>query len=508
MRKINSDELGDKGENRFREWCSDANLTCNKASRDRTGWDFIVEFPAEESDVSLDHRPPSWTCYVQVKTLWDDNDRIAVNLKMAERLAKQPNPSFILVLKVNDDLNFTAAYLLHMSGGNLAKVLKRLREEEKTENRANLTKKTITFMPQEEESIAVTGAAFLERVRSTFGKDIFSHINARQREQTQLGYDEIPFEMTTTFPAMDVDKLLDVFLGVEQEFQIERVELTETRFGITLPVGEPSPAKITIQPKPASCVVTFVDESGRDPAVFQGSVVITPEVVKGRKRMHIRMPTLTLCIDSQNGKASKINLITSFQKQHSPSVWVNTWKAVKILSKGKCRMRVTKKGMPPAELNIETNGFQNILESEHYSLYQETATALVVICEAASLIPEPDFGFAHLGRAARSIFALKAIIDGSELAIDRAANCSDSDWENLSLTGKLIFAHRFEVGEICFAFYITCTPCKIVANNVVRIQCEHSTLRHVETIETGPDAFSSFVERATAREGIETVLTL
>ncbi|MCX4153064.1 MULTISPECIES: hypothetical protein [Paraburkholderia] len=501
MRKINSDELGDKGENRFQELCSDARLTCNKASRDRTGWDFIVELPIDESDVSLDRRPPSWTCYVQLKTIWDDNDAIAVNLKMAERLAKQPNPSFILVLKVDNDLNFTSAYLLHMSGANLAKILKRLRQEDAKGDRQTLTRRKITFLPQKEEAIAVSGSAFLERMRSKLGADVFSDISGRQKEQSELGYEATPYEVTTTFPQMDVDKLLDIFLGVEQQFEIERVEVSETRFGITLPFGEPSSAKITIQPNPVSCVVSFVDESGRAPAMFQGGIISTPEVINGRKRTHVRTPALTVCIDSQKGKVSKLNLKTSFHGQHSPSVWANTWKAVSILRNGKCRMRVVQRGNETAELNIESNGFQNVPDLENCRLYQEAAIALVEICGAASLVPEPEFDFGHVGHAAHSIFALKAIIDGNTPAIKRSATCSDEDWEYLKFIDKLICAHRFEVGEICFAYYITGTLCKALASDAVEIPFEHSTLRHVETIDTSADAFSSFVERARAREG-------
>jgi hypothetical protein len=41
---LNSDELGKKGESRFSEICSDARLTCNPSTHDRTGWDFVVEF--------------------------------------------------------------------------------------------------------------------------------------------------------------------------------------------------------------------------------------------------------------------------------------------------------------------------------------------------------------------------------------------------------------------------------------------------------------------------------
>ena len=39
-RRLSADELGDKGENRFAEICTDAGLIANKQHRDRTGKDF------------------------------------------------------------------------------------------------------------------------------------------------------------------------------------------------------------------------------------------------------------------------------------------------------------------------------------------------------------------------------------------------------------------------------------------------------------------------------------
>jgi len=67
---LTADELGEKGESRFREICADAQLVCNKAARDRTGWDFLVEFPlATTSPLSLDHRRAPLSVHVQVKTI-------------------------------------------------------------------------------------------------------------------------------------------------------------------------------------------------------------------------------------------------------------------------------------------------------------------------------------------------------------------------------------------------------------------------------------------------------
>ena len=64
-RKLNSDQLGKKGEDRFSELCSDAGLVCNKSTYDRTGWDFIVEFLFDsDPKVTLDKRQAPLSCPV------------------------------------------------------------------------------------------------------------------------------------------------------------------------------------------------------------------------------------------------------------------------------------------------------------------------------------------------------------------------------------------------------------------------------------------------------------
>ena len=38
-------DLGDLGELFFNAWCSEVGLVANKSTKDKMGWDFLVEFP-------------------------------------------------------------------------------------------------------------------------------------------------------------------------------------------------------------------------------------------------------------------------------------------------------------------------------------------------------------------------------------------------------------------------------------------------------------------------------
>src|SRR5580704_7974872 len=128
---LNADQLGQKGEHRFREICSDAELICNPSSYDRTGWDFIVEFPFDppEHPSTLDKRRSPISCHVQVKTIWDHTSEVRMRLSSAERLAKEPKPAFVYVLRVNKALEFVDAHLIHILDDNLGGILQRLRKE-------------------------------------------------------------------------------------------------------------------------------------------------------------------------------------------------------------------------------------------------------------------------------------------------------------------------------------------------------------------------------------------
>ncbi len=159
---IDADHLGAKGEARFAELCEDVQLTCNKSNRDKTGWDFIVEYNFTNDGrppAVLETRKPPISSHIQVKTLHEKNDRIQMRLSSAERLAKEPKPAFIVVFKVNDKLEFVDAYLIHLLDDPLATILKRLRKADAQGVKVT-NKLTISMSAQRDGvRIALTGAA-------------------------------------------------------------------------------------------------------------------------------------------------------------------------------------------------------------------------------------------------------------------------------------------------------------------------------------------------------------
>jgi len=93
---MSSDDLGEKGETVFKGWCVDAALICNKSTHDQAGWDFIIDFRHESSNLSLDRRPGPRSSVVQVKAVKRGTKYVKVRVDMAERLAKDVKPCFIV----------------------------------------------------------------------------------------------------------------------------------------------------------------------------------------------------------------------------------------------------------------------------------------------------------------------------------------------------------------------------------------------------------------------------
>lgn len=273
---LNSDELGEKGQARFKEICADAKLVCNQADRDRTGWDFIVEFPFEtrvEALAPLESRKVPLSCHVQVKTLLEKNDSFKMRLSSAERLAKELKPSFVYVFKVNAE-QFTGARLIHIFDERLAKILKRLRKEDVAANLAP-NKKTISMSARRDGiTVEPTGRALREALVRACGADLHAYTKIKAEQLAELGFEERPYELQTTLYPVNMDDLVDVFLGLKKEFPVANLSGAQWRFGIKLPVpGLSGDGAITNEPSPIDeCVIIFRSDIVSRAAVFKGRV--------------------------------------------------------------------------------------------------------------------------------------------------------------------------------------------------------------------------------------------
>ncbi|MBV2157542.1 hypothetical protein EUC41_10100 [Achromobacter denitrificans] len=311
MTRLTADELGEKGESRFRELCADGGLVCNKSERDRVGWDFTVDFGfRDQGNISLDKRLPPVSCQVQVKTIMSKNRTIRVRLNMAERLAKEIKPAFIFVLRVKEDKTFADAYLLHIYGDRLASILKRLRKETAAgTSQDKINRLEIALTVTDSEKINISGESLRMAIEQCCGFNIAQYSADKQEQQRKLGYEGAPFELITNFTASNLTELEEIFLGIRQNVEISAIETFETRFNIKLPLKRFPSAKLTIQAGSSNkCRITF-RAFGIVPTSIDADIYAVPPMVMrhGRDRLRIKGQFFEIDAESQE-KTTQIKM--------------------------------------------------------------------------------------------------------------------------------------------------------------------------------------------------------
>lgn len=491
MAKLKQDNLGAKGESRFSEWCEDEGLICNKALRDRAGWDYIVDFEHDEASIELlDHRKHPPSCVVQVKTIQDTNDSIAVKLNMAERLAKEPKPAFFVVLKVDDKKNFTSAHVIHVMDECLFAILKRLRQEESRANRKSINKKRITFKTTDDNRIDLSGKSLKQAFIKHAGTDLQKYISDKSKQISSLGYEIRSYEGKIVLTASNSDALVDIFMGEMKEVPVDSFEAYETRFGIKLPHIRPAPGKITITPNPSDrCKVKFRNPGHEYPVVLEGEVYHTPLVIDGRKRTVFKCDLLKIAVDHST-EGSSINIAHDTLSEGTIEQW-------KIFHSVRWLVWATE-----TEMEISTSKFGRILslnlmealEREPVNEGQLLRNArdlelLEHLQRLAGADPKKAFSAKDLNSAREGIAMLSALVSEKGLAFE-AHQVPDNFKSLPSVSARVI--NRIAVGDSVFAYFGDATINLALEDATVHVCASSLKLKGAELLGETAEDFERF----------------
>ena len=374
---LNADELGEKGQARFKEICADAKLVCNQSDRDRSGWDFIVEFPFKSvvgAPAPLESRKTPLSCHVQVKTLLDKSDTFKMRLSSAERLAKELKPSFVYVLKVNSALEFAGAYLIQILDKPLGKILRRLRKEDAAGN-STPNKKTISLWASADGiPVAPTGEGLRDALSAAGGTDLHAYAAEKAKQLAELGFEERPYTTQMTLHLGSNDDLVDMFLGLKKDVPATDLRTEYRRFGITLPLPELTGRKatITIQPSLAdTCTITVRTNPLSTPAVFRGSVFFPaiPGLSADRRKILIETDLFSMTVGRTGLRVtSKKNM-----GARTPTTWASYWRLAFVVATGIGTIQIASDTKP---VNVTMNVMERNTELE-----PDQCEHLVTLCE-------------------------------------------------------------------------------------------------------------------------------
>lgn len=426
-RPLTSDELGNLGESKFIYLCEEGRpqLIVNKALKDQSGWDFIVEFPHDNRQkVGLDKRQNPMSTRFQQKTLWVDNDRVKFKLSSLERLAKDPGPAFICALKYNEEIECVECYVVHVIDDFLAFVLQRLRQHEASGEKPINQIDVDVYPTKVARRVEPTHDSIVAVITDSVGGDVNEYVHKKREQIENLGFGPKPFDFNFSLPETEKSKFTDSLLGGSQELEVAEIQGSETRFGITLPLPVMS-GRVTLNISPAprdTCDVIFSKDGFRTSVVKAVLYSVPPQLIfePDQKRMRIAAKGVEVIFRKV---ATNLTIKTSFPPDFSMSLieWRNHYGILRMMIAGEINVefRTRSKTFRGAKIHPRP--------SRHEIDFGRTAVALDVLYNMLEMLGYSDarLSFDQVGDLERQILLAKSLFE------DRAVvNAEAFDLEN------------------------------------------------------------------------------
>jgi hypothetical protein len=493
---LTANELGEKGESRFKEICADAQLICNKSDRDLAGWDFIVEFPFNHDEGgSLDSRRKQISCHIQVKTLRESSNRFDMRLSSAEHLAKEAKPSFIYIFKVNEQLEFVDSFLIHMLDEPMAIVLKRLRKESALPSEVKINKKKIT-LPVNKNSVRIkpTGSDLRSALLSACGADMGGYISTKANQLESMGFEGRPYELKATFHLGSDEELIDAFLGIKRDIKISNVQVFQTRFGIRLteitPEGD---GIVNINLSPSDHCAILIRRSALDsPSVFGGDMFVPyihgvpVEKLKGLIKSDYFSIEFT-----QNSSRLTTNIDASIT--HTIYEWLNYWRALQIVVGGKGVIQIipSKTGKI---LNFNFSEPMADLDISHCEYITDVCEKAIDLLNKAGVIHQPAITLVELEENATQLLLISALLRGEscfkQLTTKKATHITSRS------SIEVVNADFVVIGNLTLAYYGVVTFDLKDEDDCIRWTATQFEPREFCVIHNFPEQYDNFLEKA------------
>lgn len=513
-RKLNSDQLGKKGESRFPELCIDAGLVPNGATWDRRGWDFVVDWPHADNVLAYDNRPAPLSCLVQLKTIWTSSASIQLRLSSVEHIAKDVRPTFIYVLRVADDLSFTDARIIHLEGDFLAFVLKELRKARlagKAPNSVDIRvplKRWATVLVPDGESLRLA-------IENAVGPILNTYTEKKQRQLRDLGYENGGHLFTTTIKGDDVDHVVDAFLGL-RKINVVNSSAVERRFDIDIPIPalNGTSGLIEIKPQPHdTCTMLIRTSPGTAPFRFKGAIYGVPKPIlpKNQLRFLIRNELFDLLMRADvpdTGRASlSFTIRTDGEKIGKVCAKAADWAAFYGFMAA-C-------GDRPLLMEIQAKKVSQPLvgtiSADNNDLQERLRRPALLASIAADILeragwPGTKLKIEDIGGAGDALEILEAMIknpaDVTTLSFttEKISNAPDAF--------DMLFIDRFSLGDHCIAYAVKVQLTAQLSEDAIVWVGSVPEFRDVARIKKSNQAYENYIDLVRKRTGIQSYLVM
>ncbi|MCE4283000.1 hypothetical protein LYZ77_21985 [Xanthomonas hortorum pv. vitians] len=343
---LEPDHIGRIGERQFEMLCERAGLICNKSTVDVMGWDFIVEFPMTSAglpSLPLDQRPIN-AGRVQLKsTLGRARNRIRLSLSAIERLAKDSHPALIIVFRMRGDGELQSAYLVHLIGNELARVLKRLRKADArkahdinhTDISYDYEKVGLRFEP--------TAAGLLAALSAACGQNPGAYTIEKQRQLVELGYENGQFEAEALIQIDGPEHFNNLLLGLTP-LKPQRLRVFDSRFGIRLPykgtLFDDIEELHLVPPTLGRCEISIRGRSFGQASRFDAEMFIGPPLAAlDGPELLIRSSNFIVRLTPRGLKFESVGSIDDMER--SLEEWAELLRALTLMSTGRATLTIS-----------------------------------------------------------------------------------------------------------------------------------------------------------------------
>jgi len=247
----------DLAETMFQSLCDQHNVTRNKATQDRSGWDFVVEFHRTPvPGLAHDQQVGTSSARVQVKSASGRMSPIRLKLTNALSFTREPDMCFIVLFHFGEDGNSSKVYARHFHSELMAAALKRAREADRDgKNQLNRITIPVPFSDSDDHTHDL-----MEWMRDICDRSPEQYAAQKKGLSDSLGFGLDAFQLTHTVQIDRMQDLIDHAVGLLPEAPIEHVLVENRRFGITagkpLFEGKPTYSSISANPRGASLTIT------------------------------------------------------------------------------------------------------------------------------------------------------------------------------------------------------------------------------------------------------------
>jgi hypothetical protein len=431
-----------------------------------------------------------------------------MRLSSAERLAKEPKPAFVYVLKVNGNLEFAEAYLVPMLDDNLAAILKRLRREHAKgpEATAKINKKYIAFRASRSgQRLPVSGDALRNALRISCGPSPNSYFEKKRNQLEHLGFELRPFLMETKLIVGGHEAFVEAFLGL-RKIEVTEGKVFETRFGIKLLLNDSSFSKGTlhIQPTPADqCVIAIRESPLSPPVLFEGEIFVPaiPNLPRDQAKYLVKSRLFSFLIDHE-----KIRFATDQEAAQTISLkmgeWINFFKALIIFRKGTGTITISPGRFAAGSFPLKFG--HNSDPAEYVPLIQAFESAQKLLSLAGAI--EPKVSFANIAEHADHFIGINELFSGATNVSPLTFGVKWPAEAPLPEKLHVVLAGFIPLPDVTLVYYGIAEMRPEVKNDMVFWKSHTVEPREILALNSFPAGYEEFVDRAKAKENIDNVM--